>query len=87
MAKVPEMPIRQEKQLSSEFHMRMLQELETHHDELSVDWSTINPATMVSAAADRIRDYTYGMEPIEQKQLVHAANELMIAWAILESRE
>lgn len=89
MVKVPEMPIRQEKQLSSEFHMAMLRELEIHHDEKSLDWATIPITVMMAEAERRIvaarRHYREGHDQKAEKQLVHAANYMTIAWARLRS--
>jgi len=86
MAKMEEMPIRQEKVLSSEFHMQMLQELESHHDEKSRDWSRVSYGLMVEKAFRRVTwIYLDGIS--DPKQLVHAANELAIAWAILTNTD
>lgn len=90
MVKVKEMPIRQEKVLSSEFHMAMLVELERHHDEKSLDWSETDPHLMMSEAAARLQrsrsDLRYAPSEFDPKQLVHAANYLMIAYSILKVR-
>ena len=90
MVKKPEMPIQQEKRLSSDFHMAMLQELEVHHDEKSEEWIDLDPIDLVREALGRL--YRYGpwfqqQEPIDRKQLVHAANYLSIAWAIMRAKE
>ena len=77
---MPKMPIRQEKVLSSEFHMAMLRNLEIHHDEHSSDWSLTEPLEMVDRAAQHIVLF---MNTAERKHLVHSANYLSIAWAIL----
>lgn len=67
--------------------MAMLRELEEHHDEKSVEWSTIDPMELVAQAQSRLTRIRYGWVGIDPKQqLVHAANELTIAWAILSSR-
>lgn len=84
MVKVPEMPIKQEKVLSSEFHMEMLKELERHHDEHSIDWSLITADSQLLMALRQIDLFTGG-EP-DPKRLVHAANHLTIAWAIVSSK-
>jgi hypothetical protein len=90
MVKVPEMPIRQEKALSSEFHMQMLRELEAHHDEKSIDWGEADPQIMLQEAASRIAkargSLKYAPSEFELRQLVHAANYLTIAWAILSTK-
>lgn len=80
MVKKAEMPIQMEKVLSSEFHMAMLRELESHHDEKSQDWSTIHPHEVLDQAADHVIAWA---EDGDRKHLVHAANYLAIAWAIL----
>lgn len=91
MVKIPEMPIRQEKTLSSEFHMAMLRELEIHHDEKSLDWSTIPINVMMNEAERRLfrarTAYRAGRNEESAKQLVHAANYLTIAWARILSKQ
>lgn len=89
MVKFPEIPLRQEKQISSEFHMRMLQELEAHHDEKSLDWSTIPPMAMLQEAERRVvraKTLMLSGDYVEaQRQLVHAANYETIAWAKIDT--
>lgn len=89
------MEIRQEKSLSSDFHMAMLRELERHHDEYSSDWSTRDPNEELAKALDQLGQLTDEVvraelagvtDPPDPKHLVHAANHLAICWAILQSR-
>jgi len=75
--------LRQESSVSSEFHQKMLDQLNAHHDEKATDWTKVDPLSMVGEA---IRQQAKWIDDRDPKRLVHAANFLTIAWAITESR-